>query len=93
MKIWRIALKFGPKTPQASNIKTVWGICVFLNWSPGMAFVLVTRVAKFLVIKLDRKIAKQPMGIWKNPHTVLMIDALWMISCSSFVYAVEFDTR
>lgn len=44
MEIWRIALKIGPKDPQALNIKTLWGICVFQKWSPEMAFV-VKRVA------------------------------------------------
>ena len=43
-----------------------------------MAFV-VKRIGKFLIIKIDRKIAKQPIGILTKPHTVLKINALWLI--------------
>ena len=58
-----------------------------------MAFV-VKRIGKFLIIKIDRKIAKQPIGISKKPHTVLDINALLLICCSSFVSSVvEFHTR
>ena len=48
-----------PDDSLAIKHKNVWGICVFQNWSPAMAFV-VTRVAVFLDIKLDRNFAKQP---------------------------------
>ena len=78
MRIWRIALKFGPKIPKTSNKKTVWGIFLFLNRSPAMAFV-VKGIGKFLIVKIDRKIAKQPIGISKKPHKVLKINALWLI--------------
>ena len=43
-----------------------------------MAFV-VKRIAKFLIIKIARNIVKQPIGISKKPHTVLKINALWLI--------------
>ena len=43
-----------------------------------MAFV-VTGIGKFLIVKIDRKIAKQPTGMSKKPHTVLKINALWLI--------------
>ena len=43
-----------------------------------MAFV-VKRIGEFLIIKIDRKIVKQPIGISKKPHTVLKINALWLI--------------
>ena len=56
-----------------------------------MAFV-VKRIGKFLIIKIDRKIAKQSKGISKKPHTVLKINALWLIWCSSFDSMVEFHT-
>ena len=41
--------------------------------------IVVKGIGKFLIIKIDRKIAKQPMGISKKPHTVLKISALWFI--------------
>ena len=71
MKIWRIALKFGPKISQASSIKTVWGICVFQNWSPAMAF-FVTHVAKYLVIKIDNK--KLQNNQWEMEKTFHSFD-------------------
>ena len=43
-----------------------------------MTFV-VKCIGKFLVIKIDRKIVKQPIGILKKPHMVLKINALWLI--------------
>ena len=57
-----------------------------------MAFV-VKRIGECLIIKIDSKIAKQPIGISKKPHTFLKINALWLIWCSSFDSAVEFHTR
>ena len=43
-----------------------------------MAFV-VKGIGKFLIIKTDTKIAKQPIAISKKPHTVFKINALWLI--------------
>ena len=43
-----------------------------------MAFV-VKGVGKILIVKIDRKIEKQPIGISKKPHTILKINALWLI--------------
>ena len=54
---------------------------------------VVERIGEILIIKIDSKIAKQPIGISKKPHTVLKIIALWLIWCSSFDSAVEFHTR
>ena len=46
-----------------------------------MAFVL-RRIGEFLIVRIDSKITKQPIGISEKPHTVLKIDALWLIWCS-----------
>ena len=56
------------------------------QWSPG-----VTRIGKILITELDRKIAKQPIGI--SPHTVLETDLLKLKLCRSFTCAGRFDTR
>ena len=42
---------------------------------------------------LDRKIAKQPIGISKKPHTVLETNLLRLKLCRSFTCAGRFDTR
>ena len=55
--------------------------------------VVVKRIGKFLIIKIDSKIAKQPIRKLKKPHMVLKMNALWLIWCSSFDSAVEFHTR
>ena len=58
------------------------------QWSPG-----VTRIGKILITELDRKIAKQPIGISKKPHTVLETNLLKLKLCRSFTCAGRFDTR
>ena len=42
-----------------------------------MAFV-VKGIGKFLIVKIDRDIGKQPIGRSKKPHTALKINALWL---------------
>ena len=58
------------------------------QWSPG-----VTRIGKILITELDRKIAKQSIGISKKPHTVLETNLLKLKLCRSFTCAGRFDIR
>ena len=58
------------------------------QWSPG-----VTCIGKILITELDRKIAKQSIGISKKPHTVLETNLLKLKLCRSFTCAGRFNTR
>ena len=53
-----------------------------------MAFV-VKRIGKFWIVKIDRKIVKQPIGISKKPHTVLKIIKCLVIDIMQY----SFDSR
>ena len=75
MRISRIALKFGPKIPKISNEKNRMRDLRFLKLISHNGL-RRKGIGKFLIVKIDRKIARQPIGISKEPHTVLKINAL-----------------
>lgn len=67
MKPLRNDLKLVRRLPKIPILKSVWGFSVFRNSSPAMVSD-VTCIDKILITKLNRKIARQPIGISKKQH-------------------------
>ena len=85
-------LEIGPEASKIPILKSVWGFSVFRNSSPAMVSD-VTCIGKILITKLNRKIARQPIGISKKQHTDLKTKPLRLTLSRSFVCAVRFDTQ
>lgn len=92
MKPLRIDLKLVWRLPKIPILKSVWGFSVFRNSSPAMVSD-VTCIGKILITKLNRKIARQPIGISKKQHTDLKTKPLRLTLGRSFICAVRFDTQ
>ena len=92
MKPLRNDLKLVRRLPKIPILKSVWGFSVFRNSSPAMVSD-VTCIGKILITKLNRKIARQPIGISKKQHTDLKTKPLRLTLSRSFICAVRFDTQ
>ena len=92
MKPLRIDLKLVRRLPKIPILKSVWGFSVFRNSSLAMVSD-VTCIGKILITKLNRKIARQPIGISKKQHTDLKTKPLRLTLSRSFICAVRFDTQ
>ena len=66
-----------PEDSLGINMKTVWGIYIFQNWSPTVAFI-VTCVTKFLVNKLNL-IEKLQNNQWEYGKSLTWF--WWLMPC------------